>query len=152
MRRLTLFNHSFINPFFVFGNLNPCSKGSTAACTRRHADESCVSGDEWAELEFESTSRVGDLFFEFSPFDRANSNPTALSLFVEGSVHFGSLGWEGRALSEGESIVSSPDVMYESVEFRRLRRVFVLVVRALPFLLEWLNNVNNRTTNQSFVE
>lgn len=73
-----LFSHSFIKPckhdnlapkqpkveakvtFFVFGNLKLGSSGSTAAATRRHAEERGVSGEEFAEFELQSTSRIGD--------------------------------------------------------------------------------------------
>lgn len=50
-----------IYTFLVFGNLNPGSRGSTAAWTNEHANDSGVSGDEWTELELESFSLVGDL-------------------------------------------------------------------------------------------
>lgn len=80
-----LFNHSFIRPFLVFGNLKPGSSGPTAAATKRQAEESGVSGDECAELEFESISCGGVLLFAsildvvVSLFANDNNKPTALS-------------------------------------------------------------------------
>lgn len=76
--------------FFVLGNLNPGSKGPTAAATNKQADDRGVSGEEWAEFEFESMSCVGDLLFSLrgvSPFaiDRSIPEPFSGVLHSENS-------------------------------------------------------------------
>lgn len=78
-----LLSHSFIKPFLVLGNLKPGSNGPTAAATKRHADESGVSGDELAEFEFESMSCGGVLLLAsirvLPPLASESNKPTALS-------------------------------------------------------------------------
>lgn len=86
------FSHSFINTFFVFGNLKPGAKGPTAAATSKQADDNGVDGVELCELLLAPLSQVGLLTgvgccnggelggpgaFELA---KANSNPAAVGI------------------------------------------------------------------------